>query len=230
MCKFREHNPKPAETTQIAGESSVNLSAVASEHTKQFKKWRTREITSIPGAKTVVYEDSIVRHISNHAKEMSSICLPGAKLSNLENNLQDPEISNILTNASVIILHGGSNDAANQSTPENICAHMKDLVNSVKTISPSAKIIVSGILLRKPVPVQWVKMINAALFAMLRSDQIKFLDPNILFSFNVFDGLTKGKIHLNPKGADELGKIFTQSITEKQSENWKRRKHQPPRP
>jgi hypothetical protein len=209
------------EVKQSTPGNAQEPSAAHSKREKPFEKWRTREIVRIPDAKTVVYGDSIVRYISNHA-DMSTICLPGAKLSNMEKNLKDPEILELLSNAENIILHAGSNDAANQASLEEIQSHLNNLINSVKEMCPNSKITVSGIVLRKPVSLHCTRIINDSLSRMLYLDNIKFIDPNRMFSFKVSDGLARDLIHLNFDGVFELARIFSTAVAPKESGNLER--------
>jgi OTU-like cysteine protease len=233
--QFKETTPNSAGASELKSqkqpkksESAQNQSTPHTDNQKPFQEWRTREIKTVPGATAVLYGDSIIRHITQHTTQMSTICLPGAKLFNMKKNLSDPEISSILRKADTIILHAGSNDMANQATTEEICLHMKRLINSVKELCPDSKISVSGILLRKHIPMHHTEYLNDSLSHMLKLEHIEFVDPNRRFRFKVSDGLAGDEIHLNPKGVAELANIFSTIHTK--SENWKRHNFHPPRP
>ncbi len=169
-----------------------------------------------------MYGSSIVRNISSHAREISTICLPGGKLKTLERNLADPDIYDILKIAPTIILHAGGNDAANGSSIDTICSDLRKLIHSVKSLFPSAHIIISGILLRKDITVNHALLLNSSIAKMLNLENICFIDPNHEFQFSVVEhALGRDGIHLNYNGVAELGRIFAKFV-HKMSGNWMR--------
>ena len=210
-----QNTPFPATT------NTNNTPNAASRKAKPLTQWRTLEIKCVPGAKTVVYGNSIIRHLSQRTQQ-STICLPGAKLRNLVKNLQDPEIAHLLKNAENIIIQGASNDAANGSQVDEISADTKNLIFKIRELCPHATITVSGILLRRHDNPTRIQFINSYLSEMLKYLQIPFVDPNVLFRFPVVDGLARDGIHLRFEGASELARIYSSIIRQIESGNLKR--------
>ena len=185
------HMPRPAHTTEQTS---------CSEHGEKqpFQKWKSLSITTVPNAQAVVYGDSIVRNVSKHAHNITTICLPGGKLYNMRRNLKDPDIQQLLKASPTIILHGGSNDAANGSTIDEIVSDLNKLIKSVKFLCPNAHIIVSGVLLRKGISVHDVKLLNSVIAEKMSIKNLTFVDPNTEFTIGVIaEAEGVDEIHLN---------------------------------
>ena len=66
----------------------------------------------------------------------------------------------------------------------------------------------SGILLRIHIPKNLILVTNAKLLKLCKILNAAFIDPNLLFFYDVWDCLCKDKIHLNYQGVLELTRIL----------------------
>jgi len=117
---------------------------------KTFQKWHTVKINLFPASHTLVYGDSTIQSLLvNYNTPLSTICLPGAKASDLIENLRDDEISGLLRRTANIILMCGSTDTADPASlyvtiDISVTSEMKDLKTAVKSLCPNAQVTIFG--------------------------------------------------------------------------------------
>ena len=134
---------------------------------------------------------------------------PGGRVRAIETTIVMESQQNHIKDASVIVLHTGTNNVSDGDPCESIIEEFKDTIDTIGNVNSSAKIVISSILPRKNDRLvnNHIRLTNRALQEMCDEEELHFLNNDDLFikGGKVDVSLFSDHIHLNAKGGRILG-------------------------
>lgn len=202
-------SPPPKKTNETP--SANPLASVAAFVTSEFMtptRNKKALVTHSAKGSAVVIGDSTIRHTREYTtdKGMTTICVPGGRIGDIIEVVQTlPKI--LPSPPEKIILHVGTNNWGNWESSESIASKMKELISVCRIVQPSAKILVSGILLRRDSNDCEIKHVNDAIYSVVKKcANVYFVDSSIRHSTKSWLG--KDGLHLNRFGIKMLAEVF----------------------
>lgn len=151
---------------------------------------------------SLIVGDSLFRYVGN-SLEVEVRCFPGIRIKQLAHQLQIMKMQN--EKFETIIIPAGTNNIKGCGSPRILASEVKDLIEEGKKLFPSANWVISGIIHRRDVDVQFVIAINQGLVKTCNDLSVKFVDANICIGNN---DLGKDGLHVNKAGSLKLEKFL----------------------
>lgn len=166
----------------------------------------------------IVMGDSLVRLASQVMADLKECTYfyPGMRLENVAQALE-----RLLMNRKkpkTLLLHFGTNNVKGVKCIDQITGEAYDMVTNVKKLVPNTHIILNGILTRRDVSGEIIKRINENLQWVCSVHCVTFANPNEKIG-NINVGLARDGLHLNMRGAMDLGQVLISEIMECRSKN-----------
>lgn len=156
--------------------------------------------------KLLVLGDSIVRNVGAGKSNMRVECYPGIRSDQLQRAVEyrtndkrgpgDPD---------AVVIHVGTNDLDRTKNLDHVMGDIYDLINTAKTKFSSSRVILSGVLRRRDVSWRRIGAANDRLGWVANTLGVTFVDPNSWVDDWGFSG---DGLHLNRRGAQQLGQLF----------------------
>lgn len=159
------------------------------------------EIRIKKNTETLVLGDSLMRGTFRGEPGVHVRFFPGVTSDALAKKILATKIPEDEVAPKVVILHAGSNNLSRNKNIDNVLGDHWFLVETVKQKFPLARIIVSGVLHRKDVPVKAVVDLNKSLAWMCSCLEVAFTDLTAFFNPTHY---TRDGIHLNHMGTSIL--------------------------
>lgn len=221
--KMVMENKKVAEPAQKkpSSSTSTNLPEQTNKKSKSissFDKTNTPSQESKPMS-VFIAGDSITKRLSPSKMSDANISVrirshSGAQINTIHNNLKDTKRGEQeqVKKSDVFVLHAGTNDVSNGESVDSIMSNVKSVINTVKSLNPKVKIVLSSVLPRKSEKVvnNIISNVNSEIKSLCEKSNYTFLDNN---PFLIQDGRVDFKlffdhVHLNTPG----GKLFGTNI------------------
>lgn len=161
-----------------------------------------------PSKSILLIGDSIIKHVNVtvNGAHLRKVCLRGASIPAIQQHLCSLPSDSF----DVVLLHCGTNsvrvnDYGFISNSEKVLRDFDSLLVSVKTRFPLAKVIVSGLTVRRDLSVNSVFCFNDFVSRLCRSFDFLFIDPNSSVSAS---DLGRDGLHLNRNGSRHLSNCF----------------------
>jgi hypothetical protein len=199
--------PKPLLASGVSGAPIKPELTTVSEFETPTRK-RRAVITRSANGGPLVIGDSIVRHTADLSKRVgvSTICVPGGTVKDIM------EVVSALPRLfsappSKVIFHVGTNNWANWESAKGVAHRLRELLVLSRSLLPEAKILVSGLLLRRDSRDQDIKEVNKEISNVMRTfPNTFFIDCNVRCKTQFWLG--KDGLHLNRLGSRLLSDVF----------------------
>ena len=175
----------------------------------ELKRRYTNYAAPDKSGKTLLLGSSIVRNFDqNKLKDTDVICLRGAKVRDLHNELR--EIKDSGKEYQRVILLGGGNDASQNSQDinlDNVTSHYKSMVETAKSICSDINVVAIPPRFEPPHATGNIAALNANLVTLAQQCGVNYIEnPNSFFLSNgdINDGYYYDKVHLTIKGSNKL--------------------------
>ena len=115
---------------------------------------------------------------------------------------------------SKVVFHVGTNNWANNESNDQIARKFDSLILHARKVLPSAKLIISGILVRRDTSLDDIRLLNGTIVKACNKPGVVFVDANV--DHKTRNWLGKDGLHLNRFGVKSLSDVFVRSF----SKNW----------
>jgi hypothetical protein len=170
-----------------------------SSRTASHGKKRFMAVNGDPANKFAIIGDSIVKHVHQHSRGVTTVCMPGAVVANVAEQLEDMKTA--LKGVTRALLHVGSNNIANGQTPASVVSQVKGLVRKAQTTFSGVSFGLSAVLYREDASTDSLGNLNKMLLKLANDLRIPFVDANLALGRCQQPVLDKKGVHLNRRGA-----------------------------
>lgn len=157
----------------------------------------------------IIIGDSLLKHVEGNvtaygnARKTTVESYPGIRIEQLAYKLRLLKMQG--ENFKRITVHVGTNNVRS-STPDEIAAKIKTLMEEGKKTFPNARWVISGVLCRRDTDDRYIEGINQCLDALAKENGYVFIDGNFWITN---DDLGRDGLHLNRGGATKLSQLLS---------------------
>jgi GDSL-like Lipase/Acylhydrolase family len=157
----------------------------------------------------LVMGDSLVRLASRVVGEVNpcTYYYPGMRLENVAQALGRVLVNNC--KPKVLILHFGTNNVKSAKSIDHLTGDAYDMITKIKSMLPKTTIVINGILKRRDVSAEMIRLFNNNVRWVCESLQVQYVDPNDVMDMK-YSGLCRDGLHLNNRGALALGQFIVE--------------------
>lgn len=216
-----------------SGSTSAAESKAKSKRKKKKKKKKTEDGSNNPivpsgsvadlnvskgNCKAVIWGDSMIRQVRVPGVQVKKKCHPGASVASMTNLLESCQDG---LNPDSVVIHVGTNSlrlstSSGQSGSNSFRTELQTMMNAARSLYPTQRIILSGILFRRGFSDEGINRVNEAMEEMTTHfPNCRFVDANPWLGPTCLSG---DGLHLNQEGARRFGELLSRILTPKANE------------